>query len=35
MQPNTNAEQIDYWNGEAGAMWAKRQDHFPPAILPQ
>ena len=34
MQPNTNAEQIDYWNGEAGAMWAKRQDRMDALLAP-
>jgi SAM-dependent methyltransferase len=30
----TNAEQIDYWNGDAGAMWAKRQDRMDALLAP-
>ena len=27
-------EQIEYWNGEAGAMWAKRQDRMDALLAP-
>jgi SAM-dependent methyltransferase len=29
-----NAEQIDFWNGDAGAMWAKRQDRMDALLGP-
>lgn len=29
-----NGEQIEYWNGEAGAMWAKRQDRMDMLLAP-
>jgi SAM-dependent methyltransferase len=34
MERDTNSEQIEYWNGEAGAMWAKRQDRMDALLAP-
>jgi SAM-dependent methyltransferase len=37
MEPNrtsSNADQIDFWNGDAGAMWAKRQDRMDALLAP-
>lgn len=34
MEPNTNAEQIEYWNGDAGAVWARRQDRMDALLAP-
>ena len=31
---STNAEQIEFWNGDAGAMWAKRQDRMDALLGP-
>jgi SAM-dependent methyltransferase len=31
---SANAEQIEFWNGEAGAMWAKRQDRMDTLLDP-
>ncbi len=30
----SNDEQIEYWNGDAGAMWAKRQDRMDALLAP-
>ena len=30
----SNDEQIEYWNGDAGAMWAKRQDRMDALFAP-
>lgn len=30
----SNAEQIEYWNGEAGAIWARRQDDMDALLAP-
>jgi SAM-dependent methyltransferase len=29
-----NSEQIEYWNGDAGAIWAKRQDRMDALLAP-
>ena len=34
METNTNAEQIEFWNGDAGAMWAKRQERMDALLAP-
>jgi SAM-dependent methyltransferase len=34
MEHDTNSEQIEFWNGEAGAMWAKRQDRMDALLAP-
>ncbi len=34
MADTTNKEQIDYWNGDAGAMWTKRQDRMDALLAP-
>jgi SAM-dependent methyltransferase len=34
MQPSTNAEQIEYWNGDAGSMWTKRQERMDALLAP-
>src|SRR4051812_2554635 len=35
MEPNTsNTEQIEFWNGEAGATWARRQDRMDALLSP-
>ncbi len=31
---HTNAQQIDYWNGNAGAIWAKRQERMDALLAP-
>jgi SAM-dependent methyltransferase len=31
---NNNADQIDYWNGDAGAKWAKRQQRMDALLAP-
>jgi SAM-dependent methyltransferase len=33
-QKPSNAEQIEFWNGDAGAMWAKRQDRMDALLAP-
>jgi SAM-dependent methyltransferase len=33
-QNAANAEQIEYWNGNAGAMWAKNQDRMDALLAP-
>jgi len=32
--PGSNAEQIEFWNGEAGASWAKRQQRMDALLAP-
>ncbi len=32
--PTSNAEQIEYWNGDAGATWAKRQQRMDALLQP-
>jgi SAM-dependent methyltransferase len=34
MEHDTNSEQIEFWNGEAGAMWAKRQERMDALLAP-
>ncbi len=34
MQTNDNAAQIEFWNGEAGVMWAKRQQRMDALLAP-
>ena len=34
MEPKTNAEQIEFWNGDAGAMWTKRQERMDALLAP-
>ena len=33
-EKTSNSEQIEYWNGDAGAMWAKRQDRMDALLAP-
>src|SRR5512147_1712582 len=34
MEHETNSEQIEFWNGEAGAIWAKRQGRMDALLAP-
>jgi SAM-dependent methyltransferase len=34
MAQDTNSEQIEFWNGEAGATWAKRQERMDALLAP-
>jgi len=34
MEPNSNAQQIEFWNGDAGAMWTKRQERMDALLAP-
>jgi SAM-dependent methyltransferase len=34
MATTSNDDQIEYWNGEAGVMWAKRQDRMDALLAP-
>ena len=33
-ETTSNSEQIEYWNGDAGAMWTKRQDRMDALLAP-
>jgi SAM-dependent methyltransferase len=34
MANDTNSEQIEFWNGDAGAMWTKRQERMDALLAP-